>query len=60
MCMNERQVPTGRGTREPLVWEVKGYAEADAVFSSDTCIKLGLGTVAAMKCRATGCKEEQM
>ena len=56
--MYERQVPTG--TREPLVWEVKGYAEVDAAFSSDTCIKLALGTVAAKKYRATGCKEEQM
>lgn len=38
--MNERQVPTGGGPREPLVWEVKGYADVDTVFSSDTCIKL--------------------
>lgn len=38
----------------------EGYAEAGAVFSSDTCIKLALGTVAAKKYRATGCKEEQM
>lgn len=60
MCMNERQVPTGSGLREPLVWEVKGYADVDTVFSSDTCIKLALGAVAAMKYRAIGCKEEKI
>ena len=58
--MYERQVPTGRGTREPLVGEVKGYAGVDAVFLSDTCIKLALGAVAAGRSRAAGCKEEQM